>query len=187
VSADPSALAGAFLERARYFLTVEYRTKIALVLEQLPAEAIWARPAPGSNAIGNLLLHLAGNIRQWIVSGISGAADVRQRSAEFTARDGTSGPELLAHLDAALRDVDAVLAGLSPAALLESRRIQSRDVTVLAAIFHVVEHFGGHTGQIILLAKILAPGTVRFYEDEPTGQAKPLWQDALRPLPPVAP
>jgi uncharacterized damage-inducible protein DinB len=180
----PAATPGAeFLAEARHYLAVEYRTKIAHLLEALPPEALWARPAEGSNAIGNLLLHLAGNVRQWIVAGVGGEPFARDRTAEFAARDGDAAPVLLAHLDAALRDADAVLARLTLDDLLAPRRIQSRDVTVLSAIFHVVEHFAMHTGQMITLAKAAAPGRVRFYVDDPGGQARPLWKDALRPVP----
>ena len=179
-----------FLAEARYYLTVEYRTKIAHLLDALPPEALWQRPAEGSNAIGNLLRHLAGNVRQWIVGGIGGSSGARDRSGEFAADAATDGAQaavLLEHLDAALRDADAVLATLTPADLLTRRAIQSREVSVLSAIFHVVEHFSMHTGQMILLAKALAPGQVRFYADEPAGQAKPLWLDALRPVPAAPP
>jgi uncharacterized damage-inducible protein DinB len=182
--AAPSPTAGAeFLAEARHYLAVEYRTKISHLLDALPPDALWARPAEGSNAIGNLLLHLAGNVRQWIVAGIGGAAFDRDRTAEFAATHGDPAPTLLAHLDAALRDADAVLAQLNPDDLLTPRRIQSRDVTVLSAIFHVVEHFAMHTGQMITLAKAAAPGRVRFYADQAAGQATALWLSDLRPVP----
>lgn len=179
----PDPAGSLFVATARRLLTVEYRTKIAHVLDVLPPDALWRPPADESNAIGNLLLHLAGNVRQWIVAGVGGEAFSRDRSAEFTARDGGTAGELLAHLDAALRDADQVLSSLDSAALTARRRIQSRDVSVLEAVFHVTEHFAMHTGQVILLAKMAAPGRVRFYEDEPTGQARPIWMEALRPVP----
>lgn len=177
-----SSVGAAFIAEARHFLAVEYRTKIVHLLDALPPDALWARPAEGSNAIGNLLLHLAGNVRQWIVGGIGGATVVRDRTGEFTAAHGDPAPVLMAHLDAVLRDADAVLAQLNPDDLLISRRIQSREVTLLSAVFHVVEHFGMHTGQMITLAKAAAPGRVRFYADEAHGHARALWKDALRPL-----
>jgi hypothetical protein len=120
------------------------------------------------------VLHLAGNVRQWIVSGVGGAPDVRHRDAEFAAAGGADHATLLGTLDAACRGVDAVLARIAPSALGEPRAIQGRQTTVFAAIYHVVEHFSGHTGQIILLAKAFAPGKVRFYDDT-GGLAKPLF------------
>jgi uncharacterized damage-inducible protein DinB len=170
-------VAAAFLERSRYFLRVEYLTKIERSVEALTPEAVWHRDHESSNSIGNLLLHLAGNVRQWIVSGVGGAPDARRRSDEFEARDGAPAAELMAALRSALDDVDAVLAALDAPALAERRSIQGRDVTVLHAVYHVVEHFSMHTGQIILLAKRHAPGRIRFYEDA-DGLAIPRWRDS---------
>ena len=166
-----------FIERSRYYLAFEYPAKIKLAVLPLPDEIIWQRPNEQSNSIGNLLLHLSGNIRQWIVSGIGGASDERHRASEFTARDGPGAAELLAHLESAVRDADGVLAGIDDAKLQETVLIQGRETTVLGAVYHVVEHFGMHTGQILLLAKMFAPGSVRFYEDA-GGIAIPLWGGA---------
>jgi uncharacterized damage-inducible protein DinB len=166
-----------FLERSRHYLAFEYPTKIRHCLDALPASALWRRTDEGSNSIGNLLLHLAGNVRQWIVSAVGGAADARYRSSEFTAREGASADELFAALRATIDEADAVIAALTPAALLERRTIQGRDVSVLDAVYHVVEHFALHTGQIILLTKQLAPGRIHFYEDA-GGLAVPRWRGA---------
>jgi uncharacterized damage-inducible protein DinB len=157
-------VARAFLDRSRLYLAHEYPTKIQRCLDVLPAEALWRRDDASENSIGNLLLHLSGNIRQWIVSGVGGAPDARQRSAEFDARHG-SASDLLRGLLVTVREADEVLASLDEASLGERRRIQGRDVNVLDAVYHVVEHFSMHTGQIILLTKRYAPGRVQFYED----------------------
>jgi uncharacterized damage-inducible protein DinB len=172
------SISESFLERSRYFLSNEYLPKIRLAIEPLSDDAIWWRANEASNSIGNLMLHLAGNIRQWIVSGIGGAADVRQRSTEFRARGGKDRTALLAHLTAAVDDVDAVLAKLSPDELLSERQIQGRSVTVFEAVYHVVEHFSTHTGQIILLAKIHAGEKVKFYDD--ADLARPLWKEGTK-------
>ena len=79
---------------------------------------------------------------------------------------------MMARLLATVRDADAVLASLDAVRLAELRTIQGRDVTVLDAVYHVVEHFSLHTGQIILLAKRFAPGRLEFYEDA-GGLARP--------------
>ena len=168
-----------FVERSRYFLSNEYIPKIRLAVEPLSEDAIWWRANDASNAIGNLLLHLAGNIRQWIVSGVGGAADVRQRAREFTARDGWTKDRLLALTEKAVRDADATLAALTEDDLLRPRQIQGRSVTVLEAVYHVVEHFSTHTGQIILLAKMHAGEKVRFYDDA-DGLARPLWAEGTK-------
>ena len=165
-----------FLERSRHFLAFEYPTKIRRCLDVLPALALWRRTDEGSNSIGNLLLHLEGNVRQWIVSAVGGAPDVRYRSAEFTAREGAAADELFATLRATLDEADTVIAALTPTRLLERRTIQGREVAVVDAVYHVVEHFALHTGQIILLTKQLAPGRIQFYEDA-GGLAIPRWSE----------
>ena len=168
-------LADSFLARSRHFLTHEYRAKVRLAVESLPRDAVWWRANEQSNSVGNLLLHLAGNVRQWIVSGVGGAPDSRQRDAEFAARDGADLATLLATLESACADAVAVFRRLDAAALGESRLIQGRTTNVVAAVYHVVEHFSGHTGQLILMAKDAAPpGAVRFYDDA-GGLARPLF------------
>jgi hypothetical protein len=77
-----------FLERSRYFLAYEYPRKIRLAVGSLDNGVIWRRPNEESNSIGNLLLHLSGNVRQWIVTGVGGAAGERDRASEFAARSG---------------------------------------------------------------------------------------------------
>lgn len=168
-------LATAFLERSRYYLGLEYPGKIRLALTALPAERLWHRANASSNSAGNLVLHLAGNVRQWIVSGVGGAPDARHRDAEFAARDGAPLADLLATLESACADAAEVLSRLDAVALTESRLIQGRRTHVFAAIYHVVEHFSMHTGQLILMAKAWAPeGTIRFYDDT-GGLARPLF------------
>ncbi len=168
-----------FVEWSRYFLSNEYLPKIRLAIEPLSEETVWWRANDASNAIGNLLLHLAGNIRQWIVCGVGGAVDVRQRSEEFSTRDGWTKRRLMEHLQQAVGDADTVLAALRDGDLTRTRQIQGRAVTVLEAVYHVVEHFSTHTGQIILLAKVHAGDNVRFYDDA-DGLARPLWPEGVR-------
>jgi len=163
-----------FLERSRYYIAEEYPEKIRQCVAALPDGELWKRANESSNSIGNLLLHLAGNIRQWIVGGVGGAPVQRDRPAEFSARDGPAAATLLENLESAVRDADPVIARLSPQDLLRSITIQGRETTVLAAIYHVVEHFAMHTGQIVLLTKQRAPEVIRFYDDS-VGNATPLW------------
>jgi hypothetical protein len=108
------------------------------------------------------------------VSGVGGARDVRTRQAEFDQRDPIPREDLLARLRQTIADADAVLAAVTPAQLLEARRIQGKDTTVFRAIYQVVEHFSMHTGQIIMMTKALRPGTIRFY-DVVDGVATPRW------------
>jgi uncharacterized damage-inducible protein DinB len=163
-----------FLNKSRYYLATEYPAKIRLAVQDLSYDDIWRRPNEDSNSIGNLIVHLAGNIRQWIVAGIGGAPADRDRASEFAMRNGPKLPELLTLLNAAVTDADEVLATLGDDDLTRERRIQGRDTNVLDAIYHVVEHFSMHTGQIIMMAKTYAPGAVKFYDDA-GGNAVPLW------------
>src|SRR4029079_14508530 len=163
-----------FLERSRYYLAYEYPTKIRLAVENLDEAAIWKRPNEESNSIGNLLLHLAGNVREWIVCGIGGSSGDRNRASEFAAREGFTKSQLLSSLSSSVLGADKVLASLSDTDLDKDVTIQGRDTTIFAAIYHVVEHFSMHTCQIIMLAKIHSPGSVRFYENA-GGIAVPVW------------
>jgi uncharacterized damage-inducible protein DinB len=166
-----------FLDRSRYYLRVEYRIKLRRAVEALPPEALWWRPNEQSNSVGNLLLHLAGNVRQWIVAGVGGAPNIRDRAAEFAAREGDTGRALLERLEAVVDEADAVIGRLGPADLVERRTIQGREMTALEAIYHVVEHFAMHAGQIFFMTKERVPGAIRFYEDA-GGLARPVWQDS---------
>ena len=152
-----------FLAEARNHLAEDYLPKIERCLERLTDEQVWWRAGEQSNSIGNLLLHLEGNLRQWVVSGAGGAEDARARDREFAARQQLSREVLLASLRATVEEAGDALARLDPAALLETRRVQGLDVTLLAAVFHAVEHFSMHTGQIILLTKMLTGGDLAFY------------------------
>jgi len=157
------AVSRAFIEQAIDFLTSEYLPKIERCLEQLSNEQIWWRANEESNSIGNLVLHLCGNARQWIVSGLGFEVDARVRDAEFSRRDPVKRAELLNLLRTTLADVESVLRKLDPSTLLEKRTIQGTEVDVLNAVFHVTEHFSMHTGQIITLTKLLTATDLRFY------------------------
>jgi len=172
-------LAQAFLAESRFYLQTEYRTKLRLAVEALPTDALWWRANDQSNSVGNLLAHLTGNVRQWIVGGVGGAPNARDRDAEFAASAGPDAPTLLANLERVLDEADAVLARLSAADLATMRTIQGSELTVFEAIYHVVEHFSLHLGQIILVAKLHSPGAVKFYDDA-DGLARPLWPAASR-------
>lgn|SRR5689334_5789220 len=169
----------AFVERSRYYLSYEYPTKIRLAVEPLDDAAVWHRFNDTSNSIGNLLLHLSGNIRQWIVCGVGGKTSDRNRAAEFEARSGPGGVELISLLQQTTSDADETLSRLQESDLDRTVIIQGRETTILGAVYHVVEHFSMHTGQIIMLAKIHAPGQVKFYEDA-GGIAIPLWGGSER-------
>ena len=172
-------LAAQFIERSRHYLAFEYPAKIRQCLDVLPPDATWRRSDAGSNSIGNLLLHLEGNVRQWIITHVGGRAGERHRSAEFAAVAGDEVDALFRRLRDTLDAADAVIGALSDADLESRRTIQGRDVTVFDAVYHVVEHFSLHTGQIILLTKQFSPGGIHFYEDA-EGLAIPRWREQIR-------
>lgn len=153
-----------FIKRSRYHLGEDFLPKIERCVALLTDEQIWWRPNEESNSIGNLLLHLSGNARQWIVSGLGAASDARDRESEFARREIIARDDLLNLLRQTTSDVDATLASFDADSLLERKRIQGLDVTALEAILHVVEHFAMHTGQIILLTKMMANADLGFYE-----------------------
>ena len=127
--------------------------KIKHCLGQLTDEQVWWRPAESMNSIANILLHLEGNLRQWIVSGIGRAHDTRNRPSEFAQRGPIAKAELLAHLETAVSEAQAALSRATAADLLRPRRIQGFDVTGVGAIFDSVPHFRGHTQEIIHMTR----------------------------------
>ncbi len=168
-----------FIDRSRAYLTDEFRIKLRKTLDALPDEMLWWRPNDESNSVGNLVLHLEGNVRQWIVGAVGGAPDVRNRAGEFAAREGGTREELMCRMEQTLDEVDAVLAKLRPEQLTERRRVQSRDDSKLEAVYQVVQHFALHLGQIILVAKAQVPGAVKFYADA-GGNARPIWREGAQ-------
>jgi hypothetical protein len=136
--------------------------RIKHCLTQLTDEQVWGRSRPGLNSIGNVVLHLGGNLRQWVVAGLGGAADVRNRPAEFTVRGPIPKDELLRNLEAVVGEAKRVLAGVDARQLAEPRRIQGFDVTGLAVIFDSVPHFRGHTQEIVHMTRLQLGDAYRF-------------------------
>jgi len=157
-----------FIARSRHHFVDDFLPKIEIALARLTDDQIWWRPNEHSNSIGNLVLHLCGNARQWIVCGVGGAADARNRDAEFAQREVVPRAELRALLTRTLSDVDETLRGYDANGLLERRTIQGSDVSALEAILHVVEHFAMHTGQILMLTKMLTNADLGLYKFDGT-------------------
>lgn len=152
-----------FIRASRRFLSDEYLPKIDRCLQLLSDESVWWRPNEHTNSIGNLVLHLEGNVRQYVVSGVGKAPDLRRRSEEFASDGDFSADELRERLRETLTEVSAVLDELNPDALPEEREIQGRTMPVFQAIYHAVEHFSMHTGQIIHITKQLTDRDLEFY------------------------
>jgi hypothetical protein len=136
--------------------------RITHCLGQLTDEQVWWRSGSSLNSIGNLVLHLCGNLRQWILAGLGGAADVRDRTAEFAERGPLPKAVLQLTLNAVVNEAKAVLGRMTAHQLLEVRRIQGFTVTGLAALFDSVPHFRGHTQEIVHLTRLQLGEAYRF-------------------------
>jgi hypothetical protein len=136
--------------------------RIGHCLEQLTDEQVWHRPAEGMYSIANLLLHLAGNIRQWLVAGLGGTQDTRDRPAEFAARGGVARAHLWADLQTAVAEAGAVLVAQSDADWLRVRGVQGFEVTGVGAAVNSVAHFRGHTQEIVHQTRALLGPRYRF-------------------------
>ena len=143
----------------------QYLGKIRFCVDRLDEDQVWARPHPSGNSVGNLILHLCGNLSQWVLSGLGGEADARCRPVEFTAARTATRDELVERLESVVRRCRTVVRALDDDALATARKIQDRRTDGLGALLHAVEHMSYHTGQIVLVAKeALGPGSgIDFY------------------------
>ena len=134
-------------------------------LGRLTAEQVWTRGSDNENAAGNLVLHLCGNLGQWIVASLGGQPDIRDRDSEFAARGGLTPEDLKGRLHARVEESANIIRNFTPERLLERQVIQKHyDTTNMAAIYHVVEHFAQHTGQMIFLTKLLTSHDLGYYK-----------------------
>jgi hypothetical protein len=156
-----SSLARAYLAESRRRLA-SCHERIAHCLGQLDDAQVWWRAQPGLNSIGNLVLHLCGNLRQWLVFGVGGAADVRNRPAEFAEQGPIARDELLRLLTEVVRAAGEALARVEGGRLLEARRIQGFEETVLSAIFDSLAHLAGHTQEIVFMTRLQLGDAYRF-------------------------
>jgi hypothetical protein len=158
---DNFKLKDLYLETARGTLSEGMR-KIEHCVNQLTDAQVWWRDRPEMNSIANLMLHLSGNVRQWIVSGIGGSPDTRNRPREFSDHSGRPKTEILASLKAAVDEADAAMARLSADDLVAERKIQGFDSNVTSALFHSISHFRGHTQEIIHLTRVQLGDKYKF-------------------------
>ncbi len=158
-----SRTASLFLANARQLIAKQNLPHIVKCLQQLSEEEIWWRPNAASNSAGNLVLHLCGNVRQWIISGLGGAPDKRQRDLEFSEQGPIPRRELVTRLRRTVRDAFRVLVKLSDDSLARKYSVQGYHVTGMDAVFHVTEHFGYHTGQIVYITKLKRGEDLKFW------------------------
>lgn len=122
-------------------------------LRQLSDEQIWHRDEPSLHSIGNVLLHLEGNLRQWVVAGLGSACDARRRPREFSELGPIAKRQLLDDLRVCVAEARQAIAELTIADLLRVRRIQGFEMTGIAALWHALPHFRGHVQELIRLTR----------------------------------
>jgi hypothetical protein len=154
-----------FLEFSKRKLLEHYWPRLRASVEALTDEQVWWRPNEASNSVGNLVLHLNGNVRQWLVDSFEGREDERDRPAEFAAQDGFTSAELLARLGVTMDEGARVLDKLTEIELVAWYDIQGYHVSGLEAVYQVVEHFGLHYGQIAYISKSLSGRDLGFYRE----------------------
>lgn len=155
----------AFLEYSRRKLLDQYWPRLRGCVESLSDEQVWWRPNEASNSIGNLILHLNGNVRQWLVSSFKRSEDRRDRPAEFRERRPIAASALLEKLGATLKEASDILDSLTEADLLTTFHIQGYTVNGLQAVYQIVEHFGMHYAQILYITKLVRGEDLGFYRE----------------------
>ena len=139
--------------------------RIEKCLNLLTEEQVWQRPNPTSNSIGNLILHLCGNIRQWVISSIGGKKDIRQRDEEFETTEKLSKLALYSKIEMTIHQAIKTIKNLTEQELLEQKSVQGYNYSALGNIFHVVEHLSYHVGQIAFWTKAVKDKDLGFYDN----------------------
>jgi DinB superfamily len=154
-----------FLDFSRNKLLQQYWPRLRSCVEPLTGEQLWWRPNEACNSIGNLVLHLNGNVRQWLVASFNRQQDQRDRPAEFKPAESLPASALLARLDATMQEASEVLSRLTHDDLVAPYEIQGYKVRGLDAVYQVVEHFGLHYGQILYIVKSVSGADLGFYRE----------------------
>ena len=141
----------------------ESQVRLERCLNELSETDIWWRPNENSNSVGNLVLHLCGNARQWILTGLGGATDQRKRQAEFDERGPVSRAELIQKVQQLMSEINVVLDRLTPADIERPIVVQGFNETGMSILIHVVEHFSYHVGQIAYIVKAKLNKSTNFY------------------------
>lgn len=141
----------------------ENTLKIERCLAELTEEELWHHPNASSNSVGNLLLHLCGNITQYILSSLGNAEDKRERDKEFSSGPVLTKAELLQKLKSTVDSACTVIKNLNENDMLRKRSVQGNQLSAIGIIIHVVEHYSYHTGQIIFWTKLIKDKDLGFY------------------------
>ena len=137
---------------------------IRICMEDLPESTFWFRANPASNSIGNLLLHLSGNMTQYVVSGLGGAADLRDRDSEFSREPEETVDAVWSRFLNTVERSKHVLTEVDEENLLRIRTVQGFEMSGLGMALHAVEHLSYHTGQIALIVKSIHGEDLGFYQ-----------------------
>ncbi len=156
-------VAESLVAEAKRRMLAESWERLRRCLYTLDEGDLWARPHERTNSVTNLVLHVCGNLRQWVVHGLGGAPDVRRRHEEFEARGGLTRDQLVERLDATMTEVRHVLDRLDPTDLLRVRRVQGFDENGVSVLLHAVEHTSYHTGQVAHITKATKAVDLGFY------------------------
>ena len=173
LKAKSSQLADLFLDDARRLLAKEHLPHLIDCLQRLSEKEIWWRPNAASNSAGNLVLHLCGNVRQWIIANLGEYPHQRDRDAEFSELGPIPRTVLAVNLKKTVRQACEVLRLLPEAKLLRNYEIQGYRVTGIEVVAHVVEHFAFHTGQVIFITKFKGGRDLRFTNLPPAKNQSP--------------
>jgi|SRR3990172_7606991 len=138
--------------------------RIEKCLNVLTEEEVWQKPNKSSNSIGNLILHLSGNITQYIISSLGHKPDNRKRDEEFSARGGFTKHDLLEKITSTVKQAVKVIRKTNDEELERVRKVQMYSISGIACIVHVTEHFSYHTGQIVFWTKMLKDKDLEFYK-----------------------
>ena len=141
----------------------ENTPRVKKCFAQLTDDQVWQRPNASSNSIGNLVLHLCGNMTQYILSGMGNHPDHRVRDDEFSATGGFTKEELLNKLERTVSEASSIITRQTEKDLLRERKVQGLQITGVDIIIHVVEHYSYHTGQIAFWTKLLVNKDLGFY------------------------
>lgn len=152
-----------FVHNACYRMDESLRM-IKICLDKLSEDVIWQKPNESSNSIGNLILHLCGNITQYGIASLKGLKDGRNRDEEFSAKSGYGKQELFDQISRTVQEAKNTFEGMRTEELLRKRSVQGFEFSGIGNIVHVVEHLSYHTGQIALWTKILNNKDLGFYD-----------------------
>jgi hypothetical protein len=155
-------LGKSYIEWCRFRLMSHYWPRVQRCVDELSNDDIWWREHETNNSVGNLLLHLTGNLNQFVLAGIGGAPDKRNKPREFSERQRTPKEELIRVLNDALLETDRTLAQLKQERLLDVTRVQDRDRPIFEVLSVVVDHFALHVGQIIYITKLRTGKDLKF-------------------------